>query len=310
MRLSLALVAAIAAGCPPPAGAPDAGPVDAGNPPSGVDPSTYCESIVDLFCPFYLRCGRMAVADVAACRPVFLEACNARFEPSFVSLANAGLLELSQDGIDACRAHLDAVPCEQQILDLDGPCASMWVGHQPAAAACGFDVETFVCAPGTACTVDLTLCGTCERVVDDGAGCSASGVTCGHESACVNGACVARKRVGDACDANDRCVLGAVCANTVCAGPAYAALGGACDVDNRCPYFSSCVGGQCLQNAELGAACAADTACDSGFCSVDTCVELVGQGGACTAGAQCQTASCSPDTRACASLPSACLTQP
>lgn len=311
LALSFALAVA---GCPtPPHVVVDAGPEpgsDAGFTPGGVDPTTYCESIVDFFCPFYLRCGRMAVADVDACRPVFLEACNARFEPTFVSLANAGLLELSQDGIDACKAHLDSVQCDQQVQDLDGPCSTMWVGKQAAGKPCAFDNESFTCAPGTACVLDPTFCGTCERVVDDGASCTETSVTCATTSSCDQQTfqCLARKKPGESCDAANRCVLGAICDNAVCVAPSYVGVGDACDFSHRCPFASQCIQGTCTASVELGASCSASVPCDSGFCSAGqdgTCEPLVAQGAPCSNSAQCQTGVC--DSTACKVVPSACF---
>ncbi len=302
------------AGCPPPphivvdAGVPDdAGVVDAG--PGGLDPTGYCEDIVDFFCPFYLRCGRMAVPDEETCRSVFLEACNARFEPTYVSLVNAGLLTLSQEGIDACRAHLQTVECDQQVQDLEGPCADMWVGTQAAGEPCGFDIESFTCAPGTVCAVDLTGCGVCESVVDDGASCEPDGVTCGHDSVCdsVSLTCKARKHPGESCGGNDPCVLGATCHNQVCAAPSYVGVGDACDFADACPYAAACAAGVCQATVELGESCGADVECDSGFCdgTSTTCTALVPQGGACQRSAQCQTKAC--DNGLCTSVPSACF---
>lgn len=272
----------------------------------------YCESIVDFFCAYYVRCGRMAVASVAECEPVFLEACNARYEPSYVSLANAGLLSLSRDGIAACQAHLDDVACGEQLLDLDGPCAGMWQGTQPAGAACGFDVESFVCAPGTACTLGLDFCGTCETVVADGDPCSDEGVTCARTSSCVDGVCTPRARIGDPCGDAFDCVLGARCVDGACAAPTYVGVGDPCGGagGDRCPYASACIDGACVRSSELGGACGADAsgaACDSGTCSDDgVCVELRAQGASCDAGAQCQTGACDDGT--CLALPDACIT--
>ena len=134
-RLSIALALLVACGSDPKPFVPS-GAVD------------YCEAIEPFFCDFYVRCGRMAVADVASCKDAFLTSCNAVFEPRYVELEAAGLLALDLDGIAACEAHLETVACDQQIQELDGPCGTMWVGQQPAGASCGLDVEFFVCAPG------------------------------------------------------------------------------------------------------------------------------------------------------------------
>jgi hypothetical protein len=259
----------------------------------------------------------MAADDVDECRAVFLPACNARFEPSYVALEGEQLLTLSRAGLDACAAHLDGVACEDQLLDLDGPCADMWRGAQPEGERCGFDIESFVCAPGTLCTLDVTFCGVCETVVEDGARCDVAGATCARESTCEAGTCVARKRVGEPCGAGDRCVLGAFCANDLtCRGPAYVGVGDACDFESRCPFRSECVDGTCVLAVGQGDSCGAATPCDSGgYCDLQggggagaegVCVELVAQGGACELGAQCQTGVCAEET--CLVLPGACFT--
>ncbi|MBI1945530.1 MAG: hypothetical protein HYS27_07530 [Deltaproteobacteria bacterium] len=300
----LALVPAMAA-CPPANPEPDAGadPVDAGS--TGAD--GYCEDIVDFFCAFYLRCGRMAVADEAACRPVFLEACNARYEPSYAALEAAGLLTLSSAGVGQCRAHLESAACDQVQLELQGPCGAMWLGTQPADAPCGFDVETFTCAPGTLCVIDLTLCGRCTTVVADGESCSGADVTCGADSFCnEQGLCAARKPAGEACGTGDRCVLGTTCTDATCVGPSYTTVGEPCDFATRCPYASRCLGGVCVAAVGLGGTCGPGAPCDSGWCDDGTCAPLYAQSEPCTDDEQCQTGACAAD--GCAPHPSVCFT--
>jgi hypothetical protein len=277
VRALALLVVALAACAPSPA--PDAGSavVDAG--PTGA--AAYCETIVDFFCPFYVRCGRMAVADVAACRAPFLESCEAKYEPTYVALEGAGLLTLSSTGVDACRAHLDDVPCADQPLDLDGPCAGMWVGTRPAGAACGFDVESFVCAPGTQCVLGLDLCGTCRTVVPLDEACGGE-TTCARDAVCSDGICAPRERTA----------------------PTYVDEGDPCDFERRCPYLTKCVDGFCARQALLDEACAEAPGCASGWCDDGTCAPFVAAGGACTASGQCRTA-CVDD--ACRGTPSACF---
>jgi hypothetical protein len=112
-------------------GGPDgeAGDGGTGDGGTGVIPAAdYCATIVDFFCPFYVRCGRMAVDTVDECRAQFLEGCEGRYGPRYAGLEEAGLLTLSKSGVEACEAHLDAVACEDQLRDLDGPCGTMWQG--------------------------------------------------------------------------------------------------------------------------------------------------------------------------------------
>ena len=90
--------------------------------PAIVPASDYCEHMAEALCGFYVRCGRMAVTDLDACRPVFIETCNARYEPLWAELEARGVVALSGPGLLACAEHLGTVACEQQIFDLDGGC--------------------------------------------------------------------------------------------------------------------------------------------------------------------------------------------
>lgn len=312
--LSLAFVAPLwLTSCTPPnLPAVDAGvtPEDDGGAPDGPPAADeYCERIEPFFCDFYLRCGRMAgVTTVDECRAVFREQCNARYEPRYLGLVNAGLLELSADGIDACRAHLEDVACEEQIRDLDGACGAMWVGKQPEGGACGFDVESLVCEPGSACTLGLDFCGECRPAVADGAPCGANSdtpVSCGPNASCEDGTCVPRVPVGQPCTPDDRCVLGAYCGEGVCRAPNIVALGESCDQLNRCPYKSHCEAGVCVEDALLDESCA-DTDCASGWCSSDaTCEALLPAGAACTSSLECASMLCLDGS--CRDLPGPCF---
>ncbi|MFT7622538.1 MAG: hypothetical protein ACI9WU_001711, partial [Myxococcota bacterium] len=71
--------------------------------PDAVPAVEYCERGADVFCDFYVRCGRMAAPDVATCHSTFVQACNARFEPIYVALEQRGLLTLSPAGLAACK---------------------------------------------------------------------------------------------------------------------------------------------------------------------------------------------------------------
>lgn len=298
----------VAACTPATTGAPLGSTVDAGA-ETTVRADEYCERIVTFFCPFYVRCGRMAgVNSVSVCEDVFLEQCNATYEPRYVDLEKAGLLELQQAGIDACAAHLEETPCEAQIRDLDGPCGEMWRGTQPAGGACAFDVESLVCAPGTACALGLDLCGECRTIALPGAPCGAATtepVSCGPAASCVDGRCLGHVALGDPCASGQRCALGTQCIGGVCQGPVYVDLGEPCDQLRRCGYKSHCEGGVCVADALLDESCAT-TNCASGYCGIDdTCVERAAAGSSCVTSSQCKSGLCQGGL--CQSLPGACF---
>lgn len=275
-------------------------------PASDVMPATdYCESIATSFCAFYMRCGRMVAKDQAECRAVFLESCNAKYEPRYVELARAGLLALSRTGIAACVAHLEDVSCVEQAQDLDGPCARMWIGAAPAKAPCGIDVESLVCGPSATCILGLDFCGTCEAAAPRGGACGVSTTRCVSDDACVSGTCVARARPGQACSDTKPCVAGSTCTAGTCAGPIVVGEGAACDARHRCAYRSYCAAGKCARASLVGEPCTSTRGCASGWCDGAKCVAPKGEGAACGADGECSSAQCRGGE--CTPLPSACI---
>lgn len=267
--------------------------------------SEYCESIVDSFCSFYVRCGRMDVASEELCHEPFLESCNAVFEPQYVDLEAAGLLTLSAEGLLACEEHLADVACEQQIFELTGPCGQIWSGAQAAGRECGLDVEYYVCDPSSACTIGLDFCGTCEALLEPGDDCTPEGTTCGPEGFCDAGQCRARVANGNACTPDDRCMAGSACIDDLCEGPTFVGPGDACDSSRRCPYLTACIAGVCAPTARLGEACSDATPCEVGFCDADTCQAPRDDGEACAGIAACSSGLCIESV--CEPRPSACI---
>lgn len=281
---------------------------DAGSARGPLAASDYCESVVDFFCDFYLRCERMAAADTAECRAMFLETCNARYEPRYVDLERAKVLSLSRAGVDACAEHLSKVACVEQPFDLDGPCAGMWVGASAVGAPCGPDVESLVCAPGAACVLGLDLCGTCQAAVPRGEPCAQGVSRCAPSDACIEGVCVARALPGQACDEAKPCVVGSACTAGACVSPTTVGVGEDCDAKRRCAYGTVCDAGKCARAARLGEACSTSRACMSGRCEGGTCAPLRAAFAKCSAPTDCSSALCTDGS--CASLPSACLSPP
>jgi hypothetical protein len=274
--------------------------------PDELPASDYCELTVDVFCPYYLRCGRMAAADLAACRAIFLESCSARYEPIYQALAERGALALSRAGLLRCRAHLETVACEAQIFDLDGGCDALWRGQVPAGGGCAPGIESFVCDGASTCVIGLDLCGRCVALAAPGQACDAEH-RCDSDALCDEGVCVARAAVGAACDPATRCVLGADCEAATCQGPTIVAVGAACDQARRCPYRAACAGGRCVETALLGEACGA-AGCASGACADGTCVPWRAPGAPCEDSAACLSGRCVQG--ACAGLVSPCLDAP
>ncbi len=271
--------------------------------------TTYCEELAPVFCPFYVRCGRMNVDDVDACRAAFPASCETRYEPRFAPLAAAGLVSLSRAGLDACAAHLDEVPCDEQFFELSGPCAAIWRGLVPVGGACGLDVETFVCAPGTTCSLDLSFCGTCERTLATGTPCGGNDDqgTCGNDGVCVDGACARRPRSGEACEEDGvPCVLPARCDDDgICREPAVVDVGDPCDFSRRCPYFAACDEGVCVALQGPSGPCQDDSACEASFCDEGVCQPLGLEGIPCTRDAQCGSGRCDDGT--CTGFPALCV---
>ncbi len=251
----------------------------------------YCERSVDFFCDYYVRCGRMAVADVAACRVAFLETCNARYEPHYAALEAAGWLRLSRLGLEACAAHLATVTCSAQIFDLDLGCAQVWQGRRPAGAACGLGVESFICDADATCVIGMDFCGTCRAAAVIDAPCGGE-LTCEAAARCIEGTCRERVPPGSACDATTPCKVGSSCQDGRCADYVVVALDEACDASRRCPYLSQCVSGVCRATGLHDAPCDAQRPCAAGRCVQGLCVDFLDPGATCSASAECRSGRC------------------
>jgi len=273
--------------------------------PDELDAARYCEESVEMFCDYYVRCGRMAVADMAECRVVFLETCNGRYEPLYADLAARESLHLSRAGLDECAARLSTVACEQQIFDLDG-CPDVWVGEHEVGERCGPGLESFVCDDDSVCVLGLDFCGTCKPLAT---GACDLERRCPETDVCRDGVCVARGEVAEACADNGvPCVIGASCADGVCRGPEIVAVGESCDQVRRCPYRSQCASGRCVRTELVGESCGGEVGCASGFCDGGTCAPLKQTNEACLAGSACVSGRC--DDGLCRAVTWSCLQVP
>lgn len=267
--------------------------------------ANYCELTREMFCDYYLRCGRIHASDRTACLEIFDEQCNAVYEPHYQALADQGMLELSETGILACAEHLESVACEAQMFDLDGGCAGMWVGKVPAGGPCAPGIESFVCQPAATCVLGLDFCGTCEAAVRDGAACGPDVARCDDGYSCVANVCVKRGEVGDACSETAPCRIGAGCTDGVCTGFDVVTVGDACGQGSRCPYNSFCRQGVCVASKAIGDACTPADECRSGFCDQGTCQILRRDGDTCNTNPQCVSGVCNQGV--CGRLPGACF---
>lgn len=255
--------------------------------------TNYCERSVEMFCGYYLRCGRMVASSMEECRRVFLETCNARYEPLYADLEARGDLYLSVAGLARCAQHLDTVACEQQIFDLDG-CPDVWVGRHQVGEPCGPGLESFVCAENSVCVLGLTFCGTCHAKAESG--CDLD-LRCDDNHICSDGTCVARGAVGSACTTEGPpCVLGAGCVDGICKGPEIVGEGESCGGNRRCPYRSQCADGICVRTELTGEDCGGTVGCASGACVERECRALGKANESCSAGSQCVSGRCTEST--------------
>ena len=83
-------------------------------------------------------------------------------------------------------------------------------------------------------------------------------------------ASVTKKNLGDICgDPGDQCQGSSYCAAQTGAAPQCVAtppVGGTCSSTIPCGASNRCVGGKCAARADLGATCATNDDCTSGFC--------------------------------------------
>lgn len=272
--------------------------------PTSLPASQYCESIAPFFCDFYLRCGRMIASSPEECHVNFMASCHSKYEAAYVELEAQGYMNLSPEGLALCKEHLDAVACDQHISELSGPCAQIWTGHQSVGESCALDAEYFVCDATSECVLGLDFCGTCRELVPLGGTCTPSDNTCGTDGFCSDNLCLARKRNGEACGDDDRCLIGSSCLAGQCVGPSFVTLGETCDRKHRCPYMSECIDDTCQAAVLIGAACDATTTCAAGYCD-GVCKDPLATGASCSVGRQCQSGLC-VDSK-CQARPSACF---
>ena len=282
----------------------DSLPADAAEMQDSLLPEEYCETTVDMFCEFYLRCDRMAAESMDDCREVFLETCNERYEPIYTALVEAGRLSLSRAGTASCRAHLRSVECDRQVFDLDDGCKDMWVGSGGEGAPCSIGIESFVCGPALSCEIGSNLCGECRTSAFLGKRC-AGNADCIGDYVCIDGRCTPRGRPGDACEESRQCAVGTRCEDSVCRSFIRARLGEPCDQIRRCPYRSVCSGGVCVKTSALGESCTPNVGCMSGFCD-EVCRPLKSIGTPCESAMECRHGRCTEGE--CGPTISACLT--
>ena len=293
-----------------PEAAPDTGP-ELPPPPAVLPAGDYCEASVDVFCPYYIRCGRMAVDSLGACEATFLEVCNAIYEPIYAALADLGLLELSAAGLDACADHLADVPCEAQVFDLDGPCRTVWTGLAGPGEPCGPGIESFVCAPDATCVLDLSFCGACEAAQPTGGSCAGE-LRC-HPWAHCPRVVTDVAAIGEPCASGLgglRCAGGAGVCFPEPTGTSCKAFGGEgspcsaapCGPGLLCMTSPDPAAPVCDAPRAIGEPCTADVHCAAGLaCFAESCAPGLGEGESCTGPSECGAGlTCDPADESCA----------
>lgn len=267
---------------------------------------TYCAATRELFCDYYMRCGRINATDKQECLALFDETCHAVYQPRYIALEDAGALAISASGVEACRAHLEVVACDQQRSDLDGPCAQIWQGRRPVEAPCAPGIESLVCQADSTCVLTTNGCGSCRATVPAGSACGPDVARCESGASCVEGRCVMRGLPGQACDASSPCAIGLSCADGACRGPQIVAVGQPCDQGSRCPYNALCEEGICQAQRAIGESCEASRQCRSGRCepSAKVCSPRQALEQPCASSDECQSGRC--DQGLCAPFLSFC----
>lgn len=268
--------------------------------------STYCDATRELFCDYYMRCGRINAADKQECLALFDESCNAVYQPRYVALEDAGALAISSQGVEACRVHLKTVECEQQRSDLDGPCADIWQGLRAPETPCAPGIESLVCQSGSTCVLTTNGCGTCRATVAAGQECGVGMARCESGASCLEGRCVTRGLPGQACGTSAPCAIGLSCTDGTCRGPQIVAVGQPCDQGRRCTYNALCEEGICQSQRGIGQSCVASYQCRSGRCEPNSkvCSPRQTLEQPCASADECQSGRC--DEGLCAPFLSVC----
>jgi hypothetical protein len=250
-------------------------------------------------CEVLARCGHInvvtAYGDVAQCK--------ARSEAALV--ADAPGLSLSQATADACAAGLAALDCPS--FDRTAfPAECFATGTLEAGAACDLDGQ---CASGLCYHANLAsaACGVCTPPAPLGGDCSAT--DCAPQFVCVRNKCVAKVKVGGACNVTDKpCLSLLECVGGKCAAPVgvgQPCLGGTlpnCDFSQDLFCKADTTPATCvpLPFADLGQSCGTDTAtstltlCRDSYCpgvnslKSSKCAANVKGGQPCSADTTCE----------------------
>ncbi|MCC6622401.1 MAG: hypothetical protein IT385_14150 [Deltaproteobacteria bacterium] len=338
---------------------------DPEGPPVTADPVVALRAMQLEACERQVECGYPLIGTERT-----VEACVAAQERAtgdVPATLGDGAVVLRADRLEACRAALAAATCDDlanRRFEIDPACTTYWEGTVGEGEPCRGGVVND-CEAGLRCSfADETCPGTCVAIpgdchegscgegdyCDEQARCvpqAALGEACGmtvagalHESACVDGAaciegtCVARIAVGQACTGMHEfeCAADHVC---VCEDASCAALrcAPAPEDGEPCGTSSGCAGGlvcdfatsTCVERKAAGAACNDSFGlCQPGLvCEAGTCVDPDGvvvapqplleagadcsDGGICPLGTlcRCDTADCPQEDKTC--LPGAAL---
>ena len=233
--------ATIAMACTVAPPAPPAAPLPPCPPPPDQTASEFCADYAKAICQIG---GGACNFDVAACATFQTGQCM-----SNVAGAQTATRQYNQPNGKACVDALNGAyggnPSSidsQTLLMVDVKCNKVVVGNQASDKPCTGDND---------CAGDLI----CAPLLGQ------------SSSVCAS---ITKKNSGDICgDPGDQCQGDSYCAAQTGAAPqciATPAVGGACSQTIPCGASNRCVNGQCAARAGMGAACATNDDCTSGFC--------------------------------------------
>ncbi|GMR42396.1 hypothetical protein PMAYCL1PPCAC_12591, partial [Pristionchus mayeri] len=160
--------------------------------------------------------------------------------------------------------------CEQGQVQVNGQCLSL--------AAPGSQCQSSLqCIDSSSCINQRCLCSNSNAQIINGY-CLTPSSGCSQTQIRVNNQCLTFAQPGSPCQANEQCVSGSTCVNSVCTCPSGMTemhkycIGSSSIPSNPCQTGQVQVNGQCISLAAPGTSCQATAQClDSSTCSNNLC---------------------------------------